>query len=379
MLLTSTITAAVVTSGAPTPTATFAGASTTTIDGIPSVTITSAVPFPTDLPTKIVPANVIANPVGNATSVISILFGNALPWAWLVANGNASAQIFAYTPATIADALGIPVDQVQTISLSAFQPSGFTGNQSTILTMYLAYIPTADVDALEAQLKSPNSALYQQAGVKGQIARIMISTFPVLAYSTSDPGVTTTTAVNATNATTTTSPDRTKTIIIAVFVSFGVVILAIAAYAALWATKRGAVALPASRNHERSSRRGERQEGHARVPSGLRSFTLGQGNPLTRSNTNSSTSSASTDSTGYSGSSRPGWSQASIEPNERRSSWWRFSASSAHGQPLPEIQSPYTPYGYHNNAAVGPEMREHRRINVVRGANGQFDSSVISQ
>jgi hypothetical protein len=368
----------------PTASAVFAGATTTIVNGEPSVTITSAVGFPTNLPTKIVPSATAQSDPAEGMTQISILFGNELPWLWMTENSNASAQIFAYTPLALAAALDTSPDLIQTVSLSAYQPSNYDGNPSTILTVYLANIPTVDVSALQAQLKSPNSALYQQTGVQGQIAQLMNPAFSILAYSTSGTTTGTSASINSadsltggnTVSTNNSGPDRSTTIIIAVVVSFGVVILAIAGYAAFWATKRGSVSLPASRNNERGPHGGQRRE-----PSGLRSFQLGAGNTaLERSGSTSTTNSASTDSTGYSGSSGRGRDGNGEE--ERRSSWWRFSAGSHHqrmSSELPSHSPPLTPDFYQQQHQQQPEMREHRRINVVRGANGQFENGAIGQ
>lgn len=448
--------------------AAFAGASTTIVNGIPSVTITSAIGFPTDLPTKIVPATTssssstdengtvniggaaaaapIVASASDGTTQISILFGPELAWLWMTQNSQASAQLFTYTPLAIAAALNISPSLVRTVSLAAYQPSGYDGNAATILTVYLAVIPTVDVDALQAQIKAPNSPLYQQTGVQGQIAKLMNPAFSILAYSSTDQtsggsGGTSlsSNALDSTNlngaTTSSTAGDagglsqRSKTIIIAVVVTFGIVILGIAAYAALWSTKRGAVALPSSRIYERSANgNGDLNgNGHRRQPSGLRSFQLGggngymggsgggvAGNALTRTDSISTISSASTDSTGYSGSSRVSIGDFTTVPSTnghsgsgsgshgtssgggggggrgagaRRSSWWRFSAGSNHGhQQSPQSHStdhsaspPMTPFEQHYAQQLAqqqyqPEMREHRRINVVRSANGHFDA-----
>lgn len=322
-------------------------------------------PFPTDLPTKIVPSVAVAAAQPVDTTLISILFSDALSWTWMVSNGNASAQVFAYTPATIATALGIPTSSVQTVSLQAYQPATYNGDANSILTVYLAYIPTSYVDALQAMLKSPNSPLYQQSGVQSQIAQMMNPNFSVLAYSGSnssgggDPS-----SLNTTGGTTSSaSGPSSRTIIIAVVVSFGVLMLALATYAAFRATKRGAIALP----------RGGREP---RQRENLRSFQLGHSpnghNSLARSNSVSTTSSASSGSTGYSGPSRThqrGTSQ-STGPGAGgdSNSWWRFSTSeNGHGG-----------HGEMSERQYG-QARENRRITVVRGPDGNFDSGIIGR
>lgn len=272
----------------------------------------------------------------------------------MVQNSDASGQILFYTPLVLATALGIDSAQIKTLSLAAYEPATFDGDASQILTLWLGYLPTSYVDALQAMVSAANSPLYSQSGIQAQIANAINPTFDVKAYSTNVLA----TSSNDTSATSTTSSDdgkKSKTIIIAVVVSFGVVILALAAYAAFRATKRGTLSLPSS---------GRREE---RMDPQHRSFSLSQGGRLQLRDSTSSASSTSSRSTGFSGDSRDaqresrshGRSTSVDVGGERRSSWWRFSGGSA---------------GLERSGSTGHgEMREHRRVNVVRGPNGQFD------
>ena len=62
------------------------------------------------------------------TTLISVLLSNSLSWSWLLSNSDASAQVFAYMPELLADALKINHSEVMTSSLEAYEPPGWTGN-----------------------------------------------------------------------------------------------------------------------------------------------------------------------------------------------------------------------------------------------------------
>lgn len=62
------------------------------------------------------------------STLISVLLTSAMSWSWLLAQSDASAQVFAYMPVLISEALGIGKEQVKTDSLEAWQPPGWTGS-----------------------------------------------------------------------------------------------------------------------------------------------------------------------------------------------------------------------------------------------------------
>lgn len=256
-------------------------------------------------------------------------------------------------PIIIANALNITSDQVQTVALQAYQ----TGDE--ILTVYLAKIPSSLVNSLEAMLSAGNSPLYGQSGIEGQLSSTFVSTFSVTSYATDLSSSGSNLAADGSSASATGSvstSNNSKTIIIATVVSCGLVLLAIAAYLAFRATKRGAIHLGSPRAGN-SPRMGGGPD--------LRTFQLGAG----RFGDRDSLSSTSTTSTGYSGSMDGGarhGASTSVDMNDRRSSFWRWSASS----------------GGAGGSAGSPHegMREgNRRVIVTRGADGQFDSSLIGR
>lgn len=274
-------------------------------------------------------------------------------------------------PLIISNALNISTDEVKTVALQAYQLASYEEDDAdTILTVYLATIPSTYVDALEDLINAPTSSFYTQSGVEGQLSDQIVSTFSIRSYATTE-GTTTGSSSDGTNTTKITK-DNSKTIIIAVVVSCGLVLLAIAGYLAFRATKRGAIAL--GTNSPRMERNGSRDN----MDPTLRTFQLGGGN---RDQFRDSMSSTSTSSTGFDGSSRGvggrvGRGHATstsvdMGSDGQRSSWWRFSGSSG---------GPHTGGSMSPNLNGAEGMREGpRRVNIVRGPNGQFDGSVIGR
>lgn len=383
---------------------TLGGASTSMVDGKPSVTITSQAPWPSQLPSRIVPATeddstqpAEARTASDST-IISILLSDAMPWTWVVSSSDASGQIIYYMPLVISQALAIPADQVKTVALQAYQSTAYSDSsvataESTILTVYLASIPTSLVAELDAMLQALNSPLYNQPGIQGQLAAQFIPSFAVTSYATElktnsafaqDSQIGLGGADGGADGDSSGSDNSTK-IVIGVVVSGGVILLAIAGYFAFRATKRGAIAL----RRDTDGRTGSpRMDDHP----ALRQFQLGGGRTQFRDFDRDSISTTSTASTGYSderfggrhhqspaqqyrqqhstsvdmagtGGSRGSGSAG----HDRRSSWWRFSGASGSGS---------SGSGGH----VGSDMREGpRRINIVRGPNGHIDSSQIGR
>lgn len=355
-----------------------ADASTSLVNGKASVTITSKVSIPTNLASQIVPASSVDQTVPEYSTLASILLGSSMPWNLVIENSDASGQLLAYVPELIAAALNISISEVQIQSLLAYEPESFNGNNTDVLqTVVLFYIPSADVDELQDQISTPTSPLYNQpAGIPQQLASLIVPSFAVDAYSSKA------TASNQTStaAQASSGDNKSKTIIIAVVVSFGVVILALAGYGAYRATKSGAISLSPQGRHARLAGEGPRQLQLGGPGGGV--FVIGGGGG--NRDSSSTTSSASTESNGYSGSSRPGQAtthasgtrghgtSTSVDVgSDRRSSWWRFSGQSAEWSGSA---------GQHSGGPASGDMREqHRRVSVLRGPNGQINSGAIGR
>lgn len=176
-------------------------------------------------------------PQGN--TYISILFNDQLKWSWLCANGDASAQVFAFMPSLISTAINITTSQVLTDKLVAYQPDDYDGSSGTILSVYLGYIPTSYVDALSASIKAPNSAFYtKSSGIAAQLAQVVNPTLPITAYAQQGVSNTAVDASNLANADienkqASEASDKKKTIIIAVVTSIGVFLLGLLAFFAI--------------------------------------------------------------------------------------------------------------------------------------------------
>lgn len=115
-----------------------------------SSTSSSKAALPSEWPSSIVPQQsdvesedgVEAAPVGLAdaktaprpadTSLVSVLLTKALSWSWLLAQSDASAQVFAYMPALIAKSLKIDESLVITVSLEAWEPPGWNGDGAEV-------------------------------------------------------------------------------------------------------------------------------------------------------------------------------------------------------------------------------------------------------
>ncbi|GAA6002522.1 uncharacterized protein JCM10292_007710 [Rhodotorula paludigena] len=406
-----------VTTTAPDASALQQGASTSMVSGKPSVTITSQVAFPTNLPSRIVPdsfddgstaddgtasTNALAQQDKETETTISILLDDSMPWEWVVENSDASGQIFYYVPIVVTSALNITLDQLQTKALQAYQTTSSTG-ESQILTVFLGSLPASYVDALSAMIQTPSSPIYSQPGLPGQLAQTFVSSFSVTSYSaesatSGDSSSGTTSAADAGAKRTDDGSNKSKTIIIAVVVTCGVLLIAIAGYLAFRATKSGAIALSSSpRMGERDFR--DRDMMQAPGSGGLRGFYLNGGSDSWRgaAGRRDSISTTSTVSTGFSGGSSSGGGRggssnphrgfghaASSSVDDRRSSWWRFSDSSsgaghlhrggAHDGLQQHAQIGLALGGTDTFRSEGP-----RRIQIVRGPDGAVSPAMIGR
>lgn len=81
--------------------------------------------------------------------------------------------------------------QVQTYALQAYSPASFNGDDAMLLTKWLGYIPTSRVNDLATYIKTPNSPLYTQQGIPGQLALQIDSSYPLVGSTSADPGMST--------------------------------------------------------------------------------------------------------------------------------------------------------------------------------------------
>lgn len=131
--------------------------------------------------------------------------------------------------------------------MQAFTPATYTGDASQIRTLFLAYIPTADVDVLAAQLRVKQSALYtnQTATIPAQLAALLDPTLPITAVGTGSSGTTTPNSGNGgssgsseSNSNANAESHSRRDAIIGVCTAFAVILLAVAGWYAVRNAKR---------------------------------------------------------------------------------------------------------------------------------------------
>lgn len=156
----------------------------------------STAAIPSSVPTLIVPANSVINqantgtgstddPVKDDTLISLLLSENEYPWLFVVKSSDATSQLFNTFPTLIAGALNITEGDVKTYGLMVYQPASWDGKETSLLTQWLAYIPSAQFETLNAYLKTSNSPLFNQPGIQGQLAAQINTAYP-LAASTGD-------------------------------------------------------------------------------------------------------------------------------------------------------------------------------------------------
>ncbi|CAH7666695.1 expressed protein [Phakopsora pachyrhizi] len=196
--------------------------------------------FPSTLPRYIVPTGAPSSAPVN-TTLISILFTDELNWPWLVTNSNASSQVLVFMPALISSSLGIPNEQVTTQSLQAYQPADYDSkNEAGMLALWLGYIPSQYVDALQAMIKSPQSQFYHNPDpLLNALAKTVDPSFPITSFTHKAPVSKVTTAgADEAQGDTTPVDKGQKIAVIASVTTCGAAILAIGIIFAARRSKR---------------------------------------------------------------------------------------------------------------------------------------------
>lgn len=185
----------------------------------------STAAIPSSVPTLIVPANSVLNqanagsggnddPVKDDTLISLLLSEKQYPWLFVVKSSDATSQLFNTFPQVIASALNITEGDVKTYGLMVYQPASWDGTEASLLTQWLAYIPSDQFETLNAYLKTSNSPLFNQPGIQGQLAAQINTAYP-LAASTGD------TPSNSSNKSSGGSSSKKRDIIIGVCVAVG--------------------------------------------------------------------------------------------------------------------------------------------------------------
>jgi len=142
---------------APVTTLSLSDPSTSAAGPVPSA------PLPTDLPSRIYPADVVnpsALPSGDV--LCSLLFTDYLPWSFVATHTQSQGQLFSWTPVIISQALNISSTDTPPFALQVFVPDSYQGpNDADMLrTEFLFYLPNNLVSVLANEIKVQSSPFY---------------------------------------------------------------------------------------------------------------------------------------------------------------------------------------------------------------------------
>lgn len=157
-----------------------ATAPATTDAGTTASTIVGSSSDSQNYPSVIVPSADSLNQPSDTTSV-ALLFKTAMTWTWVISQADLTAQIFAFMPALIAQSIGIDAANVTTIKLSSYADSSTTSLTNS-RTLYMAFIPSASVEDLQAMVANVSSPFYTDAltGAPQELAKQVDPSFNIL-------------------------------------------------------------------------------------------------------------------------------------------------------------------------------------------------------
>ncbi|TFY83180.1 hypothetical protein EWM64_g835 [Hericium alpestre] len=140
-----------------------APATTLSVAGPSGTAAPVSAPLPNDIPARIYPPQPI--PQGTDLSqytLISILFDSSLPWIFVAGSGDSQAQLLSWLPTVLQGALPITQDQIKTFALQVYIPDSYTGpsDRDQLMTTWLGYIPTEQVNTLANEIKVKSSQFY---------------------------------------------------------------------------------------------------------------------------------------------------------------------------------------------------------------------------
>lgn len=133
-------------------------------------------------------------------------------------------------PPLLGTAVGLDPSTIKTSALVAYEPVSSTSS-ADLLTVYLAYIPSSEVDNLQTQVRTPTSALYTKTtGLLRDLAANIDPALPLMAFTSTEQA---TIGGGNKNSDQSGSDDKSKknTTVIAIIASFGSVIVLLAAIA----------------------------------------------------------------------------------------------------------------------------------------------------
>ncbi|SPC65573.1 probable transmembrane mucin involved in surface sensing via MAP-kinase cascade [Ustilago sp. UG-2017b] len=140
---------------------------------------------PQDLPTTIVPSADSYDQPDNTTS-IGLLFKQDMKWTWVISQADLTAQVFAFMPELVGQAVSLDASKISTVKLVSYSPetgdAATTGTLTTARTLYMAYVPTENVEDIQAMVSNVSSPFYTSAaaGAPQQLASQVDPTFNIL-------------------------------------------------------------------------------------------------------------------------------------------------------------------------------------------------------
>ncbi|KZT67093.1 hypothetical protein DAEQUDRAFT_673955 [Daedalea quercina L-15889] len=227
----------------------------TSTSSIPSTIVSaSASPsqaaLPANLPVRIYPSTQ-AQPddIDGDYTLISLLYKSSLNWVTVANNTESSAQIFEWMPTILQYALNVSESQVQQYALQPWEPETYTGpeDEDELLTVWLAYIPSDQVNNLAEQIKVPTSSFYTAlVSPYSTLAEQVDPSFQVDSVSVSGTGGsssgsgsnTGSSSSNAASSSGSSASETRKNAIIGVVTSLGAVALIALAFLSIRAIKK---------------------------------------------------------------------------------------------------------------------------------------------
>lgn len=96
---------------------------------------------------------------------------------------------------------------MKTYALQVQIPDQWKGDLTALGTVYIAYIPQDQVDPLSSMLRASNSPFYNQPGIKGELARLVVSSYSLTSINPGGSSTATTGSTSSTNS----KSDKTRT------------------------------------------------------------------------------------------------------------------------------------------------------------------------
>jgi len=151
-----------------------------------------------------------------------LLYEPTLNYQFVANHPETVGQIWLYMPQVMQNALGIQPDQVKAYKLKPYAPAGSNGDPSSLMTLYLAYIPSEQVDPLTGLLQSSGSQYFTASeGIPGQLAKATVPGFPILYTPDPNPGGSGISSPSNSSTVTSDSSNKRRNAIIGVCASIG--------------------------------------------------------------------------------------------------------------------------------------------------------------